>query len=313
MPTSDVTAALAAAFLASRFGDEAGPPRPFAHGEWSKAYAFRRAGADYVIRFSALEEDFRKDALAARYASPHLPIPRVLEIGEAYGGFYCVSERAPGTHIDAVDGDHMRRLLPSLFAMLDAARLVDLSQTSGYGGFDAAGNAPDPTWRANLLQIGSESASGRSRGWRELLAGSPIGTAPFEAGLKRLQTLVERCPEQRSLVHGDLLHFNVLVEDDRITGVVDWGCGIYGDFLYDVAWFAYYAPWYPAWRGIDFVAEAARHYQAIGLHVPHYEDRLRCYQLRIGLDDLKWNAGTQNWPQFAATADRLAELVSGND
>src|SRR5688572_10796868 len=161
MPTSDVSAAQAAAFLASLFGDAAGPPLPFAHGEWSRAYAFRRAGADYVIRFSALEEDFRKDALAARYASPHLPIPRVLEIGAAYGGFYCVSERVPGTHIDAVDGDHMRRLLPSLFAMLDAARSVDLSQTTGYGGFDAAGNAPDPTWRTNVLKIGSESSAGR--------------------------------------------------------------------------------------------------------------------------------------------------------
>jgi hygromycin-B 4-O-kinase len=159
--------------------------------------------------------------------------------------------------------------------------------------------------------VGTDSDAGRTGGWRELLATSPTGSGPFEEALKRFQTLVDCCPEERCLVHGDLLHYNVLVDSDRITAVIDWGCGIYGDFLYDVAWFAFYAPWYPAWRGIDFVAEAARHYQAIGLDVPYFEERLRCYQVRIGLGDQTWNAWTQNWPQLAATAERLLEVARG--
>ena len=31
-----------------------------------------------------------------------------------------------------------------------------------------------------------------------------------------------------NLIHSDLLHINVLVEADRITGVVDWGWGMAG-------------------------------------------------------------------------------------
>lgn len=307
MPVSD---AQVATFLAARFGDEARAVTRFANGEWSRAYAFQHGGADYVARFSALEEDFRKDQVAARYSSPALPIPRVLEVGEALGGFYCLSERAPGGHLDVVDGAQMRRLLPSLFAALDAARGVDLSATSGYGGWGADGNATDPSWRATLLNVAADEPASRTHGWRERLAASPTGCGQFDAALGRMRALVHYCPEERHLVHGDLLHYNVLVADRRITAVIDWGCAIYGDFLYDLAWFAFYAPWYPAWRGIDFVAEAAHHYDAIGLEVPHFEERLRCYQLRIGLDDQKWNAWTQNWPQLGATAERLMEVAS---
>jgi hygromycin-B 4-O-kinase len=307
-----ITHAQVAAFLVDRFGDEVGAVSRLAEGVWSKAYAFGLGAAEYVVRFSALEEDFRKDQLAARYSAPDLPIPRVLEIGEAFDGIYCLSERAPGGHIDTVGGEEMRRLLPVVFHALDAARLVDLSGTTGYGGWGADGNAPEPSWRAALLKVGSDSPTSRTHGWRERLAASPTGSGPFEEALGRFQTLVDCCPEERHLIHGDLLHYNVLVAGDRITGVIDWGCSIYGDFLYDVAWLAFYAPWYPAWRGIDFAAEATRHYRSRGLEVPHFAERLRCYQVHIGLGDQAWNAYTRNWSQLAATAKRTLEVASGD-
>ncbi len=40
---------------------------------------------------------------------------------------------------------------------------------------------------------------------------------------------------------------------------------MYGDFLHDLAWFAFWSPWYPAWENIDFPHEAAHHYESIGL------------------------------------------------
>jgi aminoglycoside phosphotransferase (APT) family kinase protein len=41
------------------------------------------------------------------------------------------------------------------------------------------------------------------------------------------------------VVHGDLLARNVLVEGDRISGVLDWGSACFGDPLYDAAWLLY--------------------------------------------------------------------------
>src|ERR671919_2762249 len=103
-----LNAADAEAFLVARFGRDVGEVSPIDHGEWSRAYAFRRDGAEYIIRFSALDEDFRKDRIAARYSSPALPIPAVVEIGETGDGFFAISERAPGRFLDDLDEDQMR-------------------------------------------------------------------------------------------------------------------------------------------------------------------------------------------------------------
>jgi hypothetical protein len=43
----------AEAFLADRFGGEAGDITPLGAGVWSQAFAFRRLDRDYVIRFGA--------------------------------------------------------------------------------------------------------------------------------------------------------------------------------------------------------------------------------------------------------------------
>jgi hygromycin-B 4-O-kinase len=310
-PSWDVSDAKAEAFLAARFHAEPGAITRISHGEWSKAYAFRGAGRDYVARFSALREDFAKDHLAMRHASPALPIPRILEIGEAFAGFYAISERAVGRYLDDLDDVGMRPVLPSLFAALDAARLADLSDTTGFGAWGADASAPHPTWQAALLDVADDPPARRTHGWRQRLTTSPLGSGPFEEAFARLRALAAYAPHERSLVHGDLLNFNVLVADDRVSAVIDWGCSMYGDFLYDVAWFAFWAPWYPAWRGIDFPGEAARHYESIGLDVPHFAERLRLCQLHIGLDNQAYCAFKGRWDQLEATARRTLDAANG--
>jgi hygromycin-B 4-O-kinase len=304
-----VDVAYVEAFLATRFGGNVSDVAQLGAGVWSKAFAFRRLGCDYVIRFGAHQEDFAKDRLAARYACPALPIPRVVELGEAAGGYYAISERVFGGYIDDVNETQMRALLPSLFAALDAARLADLSGTTGYGAWGADGTAPYPSWRAALLDIANDRPADRIHGWRERLV-TLVGVEPFEEAYGRLQTLADCVPEECHLIHSDLLHYNVLVEADRVTGVLDWGCGMYGDWLYDLAWLCFWQPWYPAWQRIDFRAEATRHYASIGLDVPHSEERLRCCEIHIGLSSQAYLAHTGNWTDLQDTAQRTLDVAS---
>jgi len=305
-----VDEARVAGFLGDRLGGQIGDLVPVKQGEWSQAFFFRHADRDYVVRFGAYLEDFAKDRIAAGYRSPGLPVPNVLDVGEAFGGYYAISERLFGAYVDSIDGAQMRALLPSLFGALDAMRLVDLSAATGYGGWGADGHAPFASWQAALLDVGNDPQTGRIAGWRAGLASSPTGAAPFDEAFRHLQMLVSCCHEERYLIHSDLLHYNVLVAEDRITGVFDWGCGLYGDFLYDLAWFCFWAPWFPAWNSIDFREEALRHYVAIGLDVPHFEERLLVCQIHIGLAGQAYQAYKGYWSDLEATAKRTLEIIA---
>ena len=116
-------AGAASDFLARRYGSGASGVVEIGRGAWATAYGFMLDGVACVARFAAQSDDFEKDSIAASYASPLLPIPRILEIGEAPDGFYAISERAYGSYLDALDDAGMRAVLPSLFAAHDGMRL----------------------------------------------------------------------------------------------------------------------------------------------------------------------------------------------
>lgn len=137
--------------------------------------------------------------------------------------------------------------------------------------------------------------------------GPPRSTNAFA----HLGHLVDAVPETRHLVHSDVLNHNILVAGHRVTAMLDWGNAMAGDFLYDIALFCFWAPWYPAWDGIDFREEAARHYGSLGLDLPCYEDRLRCYEVHIGLDHLVYNAYMGRWDELARVAEHTLAITRG--
>ena len=142
----------------------------------------------------------------------------------------------------------------------------------------------------------------RTNGWRRRLRESSRDETAFFEALRRLEKSVDRCPEDRHLIHSDL-HPNVLVDGSTVTGLLDWGCSLYGDFVYDHAWLAFWAPWYPAANGIDFARESLRHLRTLGID-DDLEHRMLCCQVRVGLDAIAYNVFTRRAGRSAS--DRAA-------
>ncbi len=309
MPPGRLDRDAAKVFLVNRFGRDVSNVTPLSGGEWSQAFAYKLGTHDLVVRFSALEEAFRKDEVASRHASATLPIPAIVEIGHTPTGFYAISERRFGDVLETVDEVQMRSLIPSMMATLDAMRLADMSGTSGFGGWSANGNAPHATWPAALLDVIADPPEHVHHGWRTRLAESPTGDGPLLEAFEQLESVAADLPNERHLIHSDLLNRNVLVDNDLITAVFDWGSSMYGDFLLDLAWICFWAPWTPAFRSIDFRQAAIDHYAAIGLDVPDLDRRLRACELWSGLDGQAYQAFKGRWEDLAWTGARTHEIA----
>jgi hygromycin-B 4-O-kinase len=299
----------ASEFLAEHLGHDVGPVEVVGEGAWSRCFGFRDDGRELVIRFGSYLDDFQKDRRAASFTAPALPIPTVTDIGTALGGYFAISTRGYGEPLESLSASEWVATLPALFAALDALRRVDVSATTGYGGWDASGHARGASWRDFLLSVEADNPNRRTYGWRQRLADSPVGDTPFSAGMARISELADACPNDRFIVHADLINRNVLIESGRISAVLDWGCSFYGDFLYDVAWLEFWSPWHPSIAATDIRTEARRHYASIGLDVEDLDARLRCYLIHIGLDHQAYCAFTGQLDDLVAVTERTLAYV----
>lgn len=270
-------------------------------GHWSKAFAFTTHGVEYVLRIGAHLDDFQKDARAATLSNASLPIPIVSAIGPCDAGWYVVSERCYGTFLDDLTADEWERVVPNLLSALDALR--DVTFTNGIHW--ASADAPDKTtWRSWLLDSLVDNPDARGGGWTVTLQRHSDVAETFKAGLEMLQKLVPSMPELRCLLHRDWLHGNVLANSatGELTGIFDWGCSLAGDFVYDIAWFTFWAPWHAGLKATDFRSKVLEHYAMSGISIPDFDKRLRCYELHIALEHIAYSASI-------GRTDSLAELA----
>jgi hygromycin-B 4-O-kinase len=304
-----ITEEQAAEFLAHELGHDVDGLHFLASGAWSECFAFGDRGAQLVVKFGKHLEDFAKDQVAGRYRRPGLPVPELLQLGEAFDGYFAISQRVYGIPIEKLDHDGWQEILAEVMETLDIERTVDITQTAGFGMWDGEGNGSHGSWKEYLLSVDRDVPGERISGWRQALRNSPKGEGPYQEGLSRLSEIVGNCPEIRTLVHSDL-HLNMLVQDGKVTGIIDWGCALYGDFLYEHARFAFLSTYYEATKPIDFVAESRAHLEGQSVDLQHFEERMLAYQIHVGLQAQIYEAFINDHSWLAMSADRLISLLS---
>jgi hygromycin-B 4-O-kinase len=303
IPRQDEIAARVQALLCEEFGEEIGGFERLFGGEFSQAFAFVAGGRAYVVRFSVYPhavEAFAKDDYAWRhFASPELPIPCIVAMGEVEGGAFAIAERVAGRRVEELSLTERAALVPSLLDTLEAIAGADLGTSRGYGPWDSAGNGETATWRSHLIAIIDNNDEGYHRDWHALFRDSFLEREVYEAVYRRMLQFAAHCPEERALIHRDLHFDNLLADGDCVTGVIDWGNAGYGDPLYDVAWLG---RWNTYSRGaiLDPALLRAR-YGALS----DYDARIACYECVLGLDDLRFYTKTNRRAEYQAMRDWL--------
>jgi hypothetical protein len=176
--------------------------------------------------------------------------------------------------------------------------------------------APVRSWRELILARLVDDPGNRVYGWRAALDADPKLRALSAAVCDRVRTLVAACPERRDLIHGDLLHGNVLVSPDcrRVQAVISWKHSLRGDFLYDTAWCSVWGPVFYPGIAAATTDPLSGLLQDPGLRADQgalvdAAVRHHCYELQIGFTHLGWSIWTWDQKHLTATAGLLAEIL----
>ena len=310
MTTFSIDIEQATEFLHRRFSNQVSSIEYVGEGAWSRCFGFKLEQEDLVIRFGRHLADFQKDQIASKYATADLPIPKVVEIGEAEGMFYAISTRVFGVPLEALEAETWLRVVPSLVRAMEAMRTADISETSGFGGWDEDGNASNANWSAHLLAVGEDDPDSRIHGWKSRLENEfPEGAIAFARGFEMLKEVASD-DVPRSLIHCDLMNRNALVDSNRVSGVFDWGCSLYGDHLYELAWFEFWGAWHPGLNIALLRKALEKEWKSVGYAPPNQESRLQACHLHIGLDSIAYNAYLGSWQEAQEVIARMEALGS---
>lgn len=298
-------------FLIVKYGKDISAVKPLGEGGWSYAFTFLIGDAKNVIRWGNVPDNFERDAFAHTFITDGLPVPPITEIGEANNSFFAISPFVVGNFLEALSPNDLEIASPSVIKMFRALRAVDMSTSTGFGSWNKDGKGNHDSWKGFLQDNGDKSAESLIKGWKEHLESPSMGTDAYDKLWGKFKSLIDYCPEDRSVVHSDLVNRNVLVSDGKVTAVLDWGSSFFGDPLYDIAWLIFCDPWCPNFKSTQLIPQLLEDFKADpNSNTKNMDERLLCYQLNIAAGSIAYNAFKMDWKTARFVADYSAKLLA---
>ena len=282
-------------YLREHFDDAVSSVDFIAGGESSQAFSFHSKGSDFIVRVNKSDRSFRKDRYAfEHFASVAIPIPQIVHIGQGEGYAFAISTMASGTTIKNLPSSELPAVLPELISTLDAIHSTDILSQKGFGKWNTDGIGEFDSWKDFVLGVGIHLDSGK------LFETTFLEREVWAKVYAEIERLTAFCPQEKFLVHGDYGFDNLVSDGKKVTGVLDWAESMYGDFVYDVAWLGFWS------REKSELYE--KHYRE--RNISHFEERLLCYKLRIGLGSLSFYAYSQQKDKYDVVRERVLKLLS---
>lgn len=229
------------------------------------------------LRIGSSLRSFRKDAWAHDCFGEFLPVPRVWELGELPdGSAFCLTSWAEGRSLQDLTIEEIAGVTPQVFDAWTRLQAGATDEITGFGDIDPDTLAGPFDSQADRLKVELVAARRWSSDWVERRSGvvSEI--------LETYEGLMELCPSERSVIHGDWGTNNILASADRVTSVLDWEAAGIGDPLQDVAG-RFWAFWPPVSDCVTALASYADRHLS---HLPNYQERVLCYDLQAGLSEI---------------------------
>lgn len=228
--------------------------------------------------------------------------------GTYEGLSYTVVHKERGTKLAYLAPEELGAALACVFDTLRALSSVDMSGTEGYGWFNELGSGPDRTWLAHLAKIQDEEPGMFFGNWHSMFSTTFLERTRFELYFSRMMKLLDNREVPRSLVHGSFSTYNVLVENGRVSAVLDWQDARFGDPLFDLASLDF---WPTSYNLVDLYERYCAH---LGTRHNHYRQRVTGYKYYQALGGMMYFAkiGNQDaYNKVVTIADNLETGTTG--
>jgi hygromycin-B 4-O-kinase len=266
---------------------------------------------DFVIRLSHTSENFHRDKIASRWSSPNLPIPQIIKIDRYQNYHYAISPYFSGVAFESLSIADLEQTIPNFISMMTALQTVNLDSFTGYGTITPAGKGAFGSWSEALLDVNSDRPDNLVHGWKKKLAEIPETYNKYEWFYKQLEKLVKYCPEHKRVIHSDLLYQNLLVHNHKINAVLDWGCSMFGDPVYDIAIFDFFEPWFPAFTQVNLIPRMRQSFLEQSPDNRHsFEERMVACQIHLTLGNIMFCVSSEGKFDFNEHIDRLEEILN---
>jgi hygromycin-B 4-O-kinase len=283
---------------------------PLKSGEWSAAHRFSFGGQDFVIRVSHTSDNFYRDSIAAGWSSPNLPIPKIIKIDRYQEHYYAISPFFHGEAFESLSAADLEQTIPNFLSMMTALRSVNLDSVTRFGTLTPAGNGAFHSWSEALLDVNNDRPDSLIHGWKKTLSETPEAQRKYDQFYERLTELVRYCPEHKRLIHSDLLYNNLLVDNNKISAVLDWGCAMIGVLVYDIAIFAFFEPWYPAFTQVNLIEKMQQSFlDQSSDNRQNFNQRMIACQIHLTLGNIAYCVLSEGKFDFWEHINRLDDVL----
>lgn len=266
------------------------------HGEFTKAFGFNFDGDDLIFKIADGVEQFQKELFAGtNFNSLDVPIPKILRIDSFTNGrFYCISKKCPGEVIDRLSDIDLKLIIPE-FTNMSTHLWTSPIKRNGWGLWNRHGDGQFRSWVA-FLESESENILSKPNN----LDSQKVYKYLHSKMIKYYPQLVD----SRYLVHGDYGFNNIFSYKNKISGVIDWGDSMYGDFVYDISWIQLWS------SQINHVSNFFKPTLFKNLNFVNFEERLKCYVYFSGMRILNYFDSRSDTKSYNWMLDKLSRFLS---
>lgn len=246
-------------------------------GYFSKAYVFEDLEQKYILRIGTSLKAFKKDLFSYNNFSEYLDIPKVLKIGQYKEYYYCISEFKIGETFNSLNYDLQISSIKSIMEIHYQIYNIKCTQFNSFGTLDENGSSKYLNWKDYITDFNFHKNllcpnNLIYKDWNSLFDYEYVDVQLIKKCMDLLLNLIKYCPEDKHIIHGDFGSDNILINNNKVSAILDWAELSIGDPLYDIAYLDYYSD-------IDYSSLFKDFYDNYNISFENYYERILCYKI----------------------------------